>query len=77
MEGIAGTPSQYPQFSAPYFAGSNSNGTQKHRQKHRHKREKLSDTFNATDNRQKCEATGSVLRKLGKESERKCMCAYK
>jgi hypothetical protein len=69
MEEIAGTPSQYPQFYASHFAGSDSDGTQKHRQKHGHKREKFPDATNSTDNRQKCEAAGSVLRKRGEESE--------
>jgi hypothetical protein len=69
MEGIIGTPSQYPQFSAPYFAGSDGDGTQKHG----YKREKFPDATDSTDNRQKCEAAGSVLRKRGKEIERKCV----
>jgi len=73
MEGIAGTPSQYPQFSAPYFAGSDGDGTQKHRQKHGYKPEKFPDATDSTDNRQKCEAAGSVLRKRGEESERICV----
>jgi hypothetical protein len=56
MEGIAGNPSKYPQFSAPYFAGSDGDGTQKNKQKHGHKRQKFPDATESVDNRQKCEA---------------------